>query len=156
MLDAGFPRGALNYWKSSFLEALRDAAIDALIARFAACPSPMSGLVLEHVHGAVTRVGAGETAFPHRQGGYNVVIVSEWTDPAASRANIAWARETYDAMRPFLACGLTGEVRVSPLRNVSTASGPQPREAARSRQAHHDLEGLPDGPERQALIRWRV
>ena len=103
MLDAGFPRGALNYWKSSFLEALSDAAIDALIARFAACPSPMSGLVLEHFHGAVTRVGAGETAFPHRQGGYNVVIVSEWTDPAASRANIAWARETYDAMRPFLA-----------------------------------------------------
>lgn len=44
ILDRGFPRGARNYWKSSLLAELSDAAIDALIARFAACPSPMSGL----------------------------------------------------------------------------------------------------------------
>jgi FAD/FMN-containing dehydrogenase len=105
MLDAGFPRGALNYWKASFLEALSDAAIDALVARFALCPSPMSGLVLEHFHGAVTRIGVSETAFPHRGRGFNVVIASEWMDPAATRVNVAWARETYDALRPFLAAG---------------------------------------------------
>lgn len=105
MLDAGFPRGALNYWKSSFLGGLSDPAIDALIARFAICPSPMSGLVLEHFHGAVTRVGAGDTAFPHRRPGYNLVIVSEWSEPSDSAPNIAWARETYDMMRPFLAPG---------------------------------------------------
>jgi FAD/FMN-containing dehydrogenase len=105
MLDAGFPRGALNYWKASFLEALSDAAIDALVARFAACPSPMSGLVLEHFHGAVTRIGVSETAFPHRGRGFNVVIASEWMDPAATRANVAWARETYEALGPFLATG---------------------------------------------------
>jgi FAD/FMN-containing dehydrogenase len=105
MLDAGFPRGALNYWKSSFLEALNDAAIDALVARFSSCPSPMSGLVLEHFHGAVARIGVSETAFPHRRPGFNVVIASEWADPTATRANVAWARETYDALRPFLAPG---------------------------------------------------
>ena len=71
MLDAGFPRGALNYWKSNFMMELSDQAIDTLIAQFAACPSPMSGLVLEHMHGAATRVGIDETAFPHRREGYN-------------------------------------------------------------------------------------
>jgi len=105
MLDAGFPRGALNYWKSSFLEGLTDEAIDTLVARFAACPSPMSGLVLEHFHGAATRVGVGETAVPHRREGYNLLVVSEWLDPAASARNIAWARDSYDAMRPWLASG---------------------------------------------------
>jgi FAD/FMN-containing dehydrogenase len=77
MLDAGFPRGALNYWKSNFMSDLSDQAIDTLISQFAACPSPMSGLLLEHIHGAATRVGVGETAFPHRGEGYNFLVVSE-------------------------------------------------------------------------------
>jgi FAD/FMN-containing dehydrogenase len=105
MLDAGFPRGALNYWKSSFLSQLSDAAIDTLISRFEACPSPMSGLLLEHFHGAATRVGVGETAVPHRQKGYNLVLVSEWLDAADNARNIAWTRESYDAMRPWFASG---------------------------------------------------
>jgi FAD/FMN-containing dehydrogenase len=105
MLDEAFPRGALNYWKSSFLADLSDAAIETLIARFSACPSPMSGLVLEHVHGAATRVGVTETAFPHRSEGYNLLIVSEWLDPGDTDRNVAWARETYDAMQPYFARG---------------------------------------------------
>ena len=105
MLDAGFPRGALNYWKSNFMGELSDQAIDTLISQFAACPSPMSGLVLEHIHGAATRVGVGETAFPHRREGYNFLVVSEWLDAADNAANIAWARESYDLMRPSFAPG---------------------------------------------------
>ena len=48
MLDAGYPKGALNYWKSSFLAQLSDDAIDTMIACFAECPSPMDSIVLEH------------------------------------------------------------------------------------------------------------
>jgi FAD/FMN-containing dehydrogenase len=103
MLDAGFPRGALNYWKSSFIKELSDPAIDTLVARFAQCPSPMSALVLEHIHGATTRVGVSDTAFPHRHEGYQLLIVSEWLDRADNARNIAWARESYDAMGPYFA-----------------------------------------------------
>ena len=105
MLDAGFPRGALNYWKSNFMKELSDQAIDTLISQFAACPSPMSGLLLEHIHGAATRVGVGETAFPHRGEGYNFLVVSEWLDPADNERNIAWARESYDLMLPYFSRG---------------------------------------------------
>jgi FAD/FMN-containing dehydrogenase len=105
MLDAGFPRGALNYWKSNFMAELSDQGIDTLISQFAACPSSMSGLLLEHIHGAATRVGVGETAFPHRREGYNFLIVSEWLDPAANAPNIAWARQSYDAMRAGFTSG---------------------------------------------------
>jgi FAD/FMN-containing dehydrogenase len=103
MLDAGFPRGALNYWKSTFLTELSDGAIDAMIALFRQCPSPMSGLVLEHFHGAVTRVGPTETAFPHRSEAINLVIAGQWADPADSAKNIAWVRQVADAMQPFAA-----------------------------------------------------
>ncbi len=105
IFDAGFPRGALNYWKSNFLTALSDGVIDTMIARFAACPSPMSALLLEHFHGAATRVGATDTAFPHRTPGFNFLAVGEWADPAASAANIAWVRETYAAMAPHFGSG---------------------------------------------------
>jgi FAD/FMN-containing dehydrogenase len=101
MLDAGFPRGALNYWKSTFLTALSDGAIDAMVAGFQECPSPMSGLVLEHFHGAVTRVGPSDTAFPHRGEVYNIVIAGEWLDPADTARNVAWARRMYEAMQPY-------------------------------------------------------
>jgi FAD/FMN-containing dehydrogenase len=105
MLDAGFPRGALNYWKSNFMAELSDQAIDTVISQFATCPSAMSGLVLEHIHGAATRVGVGETAFPHRREGYNFLVVSEWLDPADNARNIAWARQSYDLMRPCFTAG---------------------------------------------------
>jgi len=103
IFDAGFPRGARNYWKSSFLAELSDAVIDTLIAQFAVCPSPMSGLVLEHFHGAATRIGVGETAFPQRRESYNLLIVSQWLDAKDDDKNIAWARATYDALRPHMA-----------------------------------------------------
>ena len=105
MLDAGFPRGALNYWKSNFMKELSDQAIETLISQFAACPSPMSGLLLEHIHGAATRIGVSETAFPHRREGYNFLVVSEWLDPADNARNIAWARESYDLMLPYFSRG---------------------------------------------------
>ncbi|HWO40761.1 MAG TPA: FAD-binding oxidoreductase [Candidatus Eisenbacteria bacterium] len=105
MLDAGFPRGALNYWKSSLIGELNDQSIDTLISQFAGCPSPMSALVLEHIHGAAARIGVSDTAFPHRREGYQLLVVSQWLDPAENARNIAWARESYDAMRPHFASG---------------------------------------------------
>jgi FAD/FMN-containing dehydrogenase len=105
MLDAAYPKGALNYWKSNFLTALSDGAIDTMIDRFAAAPSPMSGLLLEHFHGAATRVGPTETAFPHRTVGYNFLTVSEWLDASATPANVAWARDAYGAMASHFTAG---------------------------------------------------
>jgi FAD/FMN-containing dehydrogenase len=103
LLDGGFPKGALNYWKSSFLESLDDGAIDTMVDRMAECPSPMSGITLEHFHGAVTRVPVQDTAVPHREPGYDLLITSVWMDPSSNDENIAWARETYSAMEPYLA-----------------------------------------------------
>jgi FAD/FMN-containing dehydrogenase len=105
LFDAGFPRGALNYWKSSFLATLEDGAIDTMIARFAAAPSPMSGLLLEHFHGAATRMAPTDTAFPHRSVGYNFLAVGEWMDPSATAANVAWTRDAYTAMDPHFIAG---------------------------------------------------
>jgi FAD/FMN-containing dehydrogenase len=105
ILDPAFPAGSLNYWLSSFTRGLSDELIEIAVERFADAPSAMSSILLEHFHGAVTRIGATETAVPHRDEGWNLVVPAVWTDPAATDANVAWARETFAAMRPHLSTG---------------------------------------------------
>jgi FAD/FMN-containing dehydrogenase len=103
MLDASYPKGAFNYWKSSFLAQLSDEAIDTAIACFAECASPMDHIVLEYMHGAAARVGIAETAFPYRANGFNFLVLSEWMEPGLTPRCMAWARESYARMQPFLA-----------------------------------------------------
>jgi FAD/FMN-containing dehydrogenase len=105
LLDAGYPAGSLNYWLSSFTRGLPDELITIAVERFAAVPSPMSAILLEHFHGAVTRIGVSETAVPHREEGWNLLLPSVWTNPADTEANIAWTRETFAAMRPHFGTG---------------------------------------------------
>ena len=102
LLDGGFPDGALNYWLSSFTQGLPDGLIDTAVERFASTPSPMSSMLFEHFHGAVTRVGQSETAVPHREPGWNLLLPSVWTDPARTEDNVRWTRETHAALSPHL------------------------------------------------------
>ena len=103
LVDEAFPRGAFNYWKSAFLTELSDQAIAKMAEAFQNSPTTMCLLLVEHFHGAVTRVDPAATAFPHRQPGYNCVIISQWTDPAQTGDAIRWARETFDSLRPHMA-----------------------------------------------------
>src|SRR3546814_13182272 len=65
----------------------------------------MGQVLLEHLHGAVTRVGVTDTAFPHRAQGYNMLVLSEWMDPSHNGACTAWAQESYAALQPFMGNG---------------------------------------------------
>jgi FAD/FMN-containing dehydrogenase len=105
MLDGGYPKGALNYWKSHFLRDLSDEAIETMIDAFEKCPSPMSGILVEHFHGAAARVGIYDTAFPLRSAGYNFLVLSQWMSRADNEQCINWARASYAAMEPFVGVG---------------------------------------------------
>lgn len=102
IIDGAFPKGALNYWKSSFLTDLSDEAIAVIVDRFNACPSPLSKVILEHFHGAASRVPVESTACALRINGFNVAIISQWLDPADTDRNLAWTRDTYAALAPYL------------------------------------------------------
>jgi FAD/FMN-containing dehydrogenase len=105
LLDGGFPDGAFNYWRSSFTEGLSDGLIDAAVESFAAAASPMASMLFEHFHGAVTRIGATDTAVPHRAPGWNLLIPTIWTERADTEANVRWTRETHSVLQPHLASG---------------------------------------------------
>ena len=103
LLDDAFPKGARNYWKSAFFKELTPETVAVMVEAFERAPSPMSGMVIEHFHGLVTRIPATATAYPHREPGYNLVLMSQWLDPRDDDANIAWARETFAALAPYTA-----------------------------------------------------
>ncbi len=101
MFDDAFAPGRLNYWKTSLIRELSEAAIDTLVEYGRAKPSPLSAIYLQQLHGAASRVKATETAFPHRYDNYDCGPFAIWEDPADSEKNIRWARECWQAMQPF-------------------------------------------------------
>ena len=94
-----------SYARSSFLRALDDATIEALVARTIA-PAPPSLFFLEPVHGRASTVGADESAFSHRGPGYSFAAVSLWFEPGEAAAATAWVRDFFGEMTPFLANGV--------------------------------------------------
>lgn len=101
LLDGAFPPGAFNYWKTHFLNQLTDEAMDAMIEMAAHCPTPMGQIVIEHFHGAATRVPVGDTAYSLRSSGFNIAIISEWLDRAHDDACLGWGKKTFSALQPF-------------------------------------------------------
>jgi FAD/FMN-containing dehydrogenase len=103
--DANFPRGRRYYWKAQFLRELADPAIDVLLESYARAPSG-SLLVLQHVGGAIARIPVNETPYANRDALYDCFPVSIWDDPADDARHIHWARDLWDAMRPFSTGGV--------------------------------------------------
>jgi FAD/FMN-containing dehydrogenase len=98
--DATAPAGLLNYWKSSFVQELSAELTDEMAEAYAQTPSPLSSVVVEHLGGAVGRVGNSDTAFSHRRARYNITAASLWREPSQSELNIAWTRRLWEAIRP--------------------------------------------------------
>ena len=106
MADFLWPAGLDNYWKSSFLTTLSDAAIEVFVDWFARVPSKRTVIVLEHNgDSAWDRVPDGATAFGSRAWPYNFVVTSAWSSPQESEQNISWTRGLFAALRPYLAPG---------------------------------------------------
>jgi len=104
MADFLWPRGFYSYWKSGFLKSLSDGAIDTLLDYYSRVPSPRTVIVIEHDgDSAFSRVPENATAFGHRNWPYNLVVTTMWTDASGTDVNIAWTRDLWKALRPFLA-----------------------------------------------------
>ena len=104
--DEAFPDGRQHYWKSGYLWDLPDDAIETLLDFVARMPSPHSVVGMQAMSGAASRVDPAATAFAHRALQYDMLILSQWDDPADSPENIEWARSFFAAMEPFLHHGV--------------------------------------------------
>jgi FAD/FMN-containing dehydrogenase len=109
MFDPFFPPGRHTYVKSNFIRALDEQAIRAIAGFAGKSPSRFTfAPFIEHWHGAASRVGIADTAFPHRQYPYNLMLWSNWESPSDADENIKWTRSCWEALHPFLIEGSYG------------------------------------------------
>ncbi len=106
--DAGAPDGRHYYEKARTLRDLSDEAIETIADSSAACTSPSSLVLIQHVHGAASRVSPTETAFALREESYVISMLAAWDGGEASQAHrhIAWARACWRALSPFASSGV--------------------------------------------------
>jgi hypothetical protein len=94
------------YVKAGFAAELTEEFIDVLIERGSFVGSPLSVIEVLSMGGAISRVPADATAFPHRDARWLINVPGQWADPAHTSLEVAWVRDTYAALRPFLCDGV--------------------------------------------------
>lgn len=102
LLDDVWPPGRHYYNKAHNIRTLNDGAIRTVLEYGKALPTPVSNIAFQQLHGAASRIPASETAFPHRYDHYDLLVHPATDDPSESDKIIRWARECWDALRPFV------------------------------------------------------
>lgn len=98
--------GRRNYWKSHDFLELGDEAIDLVIASAARLPSPECEIFIASLGGAVNRVPAASTAYPHRDVNFVMNVHTRWGEASQDGACIGWAREFFERMAPHATGGV--------------------------------------------------
>lgn len=126
--DPLFPRQELQaYWKSQYLDELGDDAIDTITAAAQDRPAPLTLVNTFHMGGAISDVGAEETAFRDRLAPYMVSIDGMWTDRADNDRNVDWVRTAWNDVRRHgnghVYLNFTGLADEAPAAGVDSAYG---------------------------------
>jgi FAD/FMN-containing dehydrogenase len=101
MLDFSAPAGLHYYFKCPFLLELTDEAIQAIVDHAEKMPSEQTQVVIEHMHGAASRVPVPQTAFGLRRVHYSINIMPAWSDPAMAEKCIGWAQDLASVLNGF-------------------------------------------------------
>ena len=79
--------------RAGFIAELSPGMIDAVIAGFESHRGRSTGVYFQHGGGAIGRVPADATAFPHRHAAFNALLLIGWPAAADPTEHIAWLRE---------------------------------------------------------------
>jgi FAD/FMN-containing dehydrogenase len=142
LLDGGVPKGQRNYFRSGYAD-LSDEMIDLLVEHGPQLPSPMSGIHIHQMGGAVARVAQDATAFGNRSAPFAYNLVSTWIEAADDATNIDANRALAAKLEPFS----TGGVYVNFLgqegaARVRAAYGAKAYDRLAALKAEYDPENL--------------
>lgn len=100
LLDATQPKGRRYYWKSHYLGSVSRDAAQLAAAHAARIASPHSAILIFQIGGALNELPPGHSPAGNRDAEYVLNIAGAWEKPEDDAANIQWARETFEAMKP--------------------------------------------------------
>jgi hypothetical protein len=146
----GFLRAPVAHFQTDlFLPELSAAAI-ATITTATNDASPKTRVFIVPFYGAITRVGASDTAFALRQPGYELDIVGLWNAPAEKASAVQWVESLRDSLQPF-----AHGVYVKPTERNQRRVGPcgvraELRSTGRDQEKVRPQERVAAQPEHQA------
>ncbi len=101
LLDATQPNGRRYYWKSEYLPGVASEMLEIYKQQGAKIQSPHSALLLFPLGGAVQELPDGHSAAGNRAAGFVFNATASWEDASEDATHIGWARETWQALKPF-------------------------------------------------------
>lgn len=99
LLDATQPKGRRYYWKSHYLGEVDDRAIGLLAGHARRISSPHSAILVFQIGGALNELPADHSPAGNRDARYVLNIAASWEKPEDDAAQIAWARDGFEATR---------------------------------------------------------
>ena len=100
-LDPLWEAGAQNYFTSAMLKKFPDEAVDEMLRRWEAKPTPQSELHLHHAGGAMAAVPADATAFGHRDAAYILNVIARSPQARGFDKATEWARASRAALSAY-------------------------------------------------------
>jgi len=98
--------GERNYWKSHDFTELSDGLIGVLQDAVRSLPTPQCEIFIANLGGAINRVAADATAYPHRNVEFVMNVHVRWSSPSEDAMCLAWGRRMYEAAAPFATGGV--------------------------------------------------
>ncbi len=99
LLDATQPRGSRYYWKSEFAPALSAALCADALEQAVQPVSIGASILMFPVGGAIQRHPRDHTAMGNRDAHWVVNVMAGWNAPEGDAPNVAWVRDTWQALR---------------------------------------------------------
>lgn len=135
LLDATQPKGRRYYWKSHYLGRIGGDAVDLAAQHASRIVSPHSAILMFQIGGALNELPPGHSPAGNRDAEYVLNIAGAWEKPEDDAANIQWARDAFEAMKP---CSTGGTY----LNFLTQEEGADRIEAAYGRPALDKLAAL--------------
>jgi hypothetical protein len=94
------PRPSPYFATSAFLPELNETVIAAITTAIEDSPRRFR-VMIWHLHGYVTRVRFGDTAFPLRECGHELQLRGDWETPGERAGAVQWTKALRATLQPF-------------------------------------------------------
>jgi len=95
------PRSEGSYLKSGFIDGFSPGLVDAAVANFQADPGRTTAFFIQQAGGAIGRVAADATAFPHRRATHGIFTTVAWPLATDRSPHVARLKEYWSKLEPF-------------------------------------------------------
>jgi hypothetical protein len=112
------PRNEGEYLKSGFINEFPGDLVETLISGFSPHPDRDTTVFFQHGGGAIGRVAADATAFPHRKSRANMFAVVSWALELDGTPHVRYVKDYWGQLERFTDGYYTNEVADEPQRFV--------------------------------------